>query len=336
MRQIKRIIYFLNSHSKLFKAILAFVIGISFVGSMVLAVFIGGELKSLAGTDDVVKGLLRIIEFKYETSYIVGDKFIFDKEKSKIMLLAKDPLIENIVNIDDLPGSEYGFSINGEGKIFDEASSITITEDVRSIAVVSKKYPSIKAIIEITVAKAPKQESLVTQLLCEAENAKLYQDNILLTNEDKATKPDTEKPFNSSKGLITDGELCSGGAVLRNFQSRNMKVEFEFISLETTQINLLIMCCKRPTSQVFGENYLVTVNGKTVPEIDSQVVPAGSGYFEQYSLEAVTINVVRGINRIVFESGAVVGKSNPVNLDAIKLIADNAILSGLDVVEQAK
>ena len=60
------------------------------------------------------------------------------------MLLAKDPLIEHIVNIDDLPGSEYGFSINGEGKIFDEASSITITEDVHSIAVVSKNILALK------------------------------------------------------------------------------------------------------------------------------------------------------------------------------------------------
>jgi len=333
MSQMRKFIDFFNLHSKLIKAIMAFVIGVLFVGSMVLSVFIGGELKSLANTDEVIKGFIRITKGKYNSSYIIGDKFVFDKDQSEIMLVAKDPLIENIVKIDDLPGTEYGFSINDQDKIYDEASSITITKDVQSIAVVSKKYPSLKASIEISAISEPNEDMLVSEFLYEAEDANLYEDGVLLSYEDKTTLPDIEKPFLSSAGSVKDGELCSGGAALRNFQSRNMMLEFEFISLETTQINLIIMCCKRPTAQVFGNNYLFTVNGESVSQVDSQSIPAGSGYFEPYALEVVTINIVRGKNTIVFESGTKVGKTNPINLDAIKLIANNAILGGIDATQ---
>lgn len=132
---------FVDKNIKVIKIITAGVLSLGFIGSVALSIFSGGEFKDEVNVEEA-KGILTIAEAKYSTSYIAGDKFSFDKENAKIQLLAKDPLIETMVIIDELPESEYGFKVNGEGEIIVNPADITLSKEVDTIDVVSVVYPT--------------------------------------------------------------------------------------------------------------------------------------------------------------------------------------------------
>ena len=98
-----------------------------------------------------VKGVLKITEEGFVTNYIENDAFSFDTTDTKIQLLAKDPEKEDVVNIPELPASSYGFKVNGDGEIIDDPSTITVTNEITSVSVVSKEYPTLTVDIPIRV-----------------------------------------------------------------------------------------------------------------------------------------------------------------------------------------
>ena len=313
--------------NKLMKVIVSIVLFVCFAGSIVWAVFSGDEFKTIT-EEQTVKGLMRINGGSYSTNYLTGDTFSFDKEESEIFLLAKDPAEKELVKIEDLPASEFGFLVNGKGDIIDEPNSIVMNKDVTKITVVSKKYPTLTVDIPVKVVDGIDPSKLVSSLTFEAENAKIYENGKLLTQEELQTRPDTAKPYLSSHGTPASGGPWSGGVVLRNFQSTNMTVEMEIICTEACQAQLTIMICMRKESKTFGEYFDFKLNGANVSEVDAAVIPKdpANGYFSPYSIPAITVQLERGINRLVFKSGSEVGKVSPVNLDGVKLVANSAVL----------
>ena len=169
----------------------------------------------------------------------------------------------------------------------------------------------------------PKPGELMSELLLEAEAAELYTaEGKLLTDEEKRTLPDTKKPYISSAGTTVAGVDCSGGAALRNFSS-GMKVQFEFNSEVEGEVNFIILTCKRPDDALFDTGYVITVNSTTIKT--GATVP-GLGkkeYFTPYTLPAVKITIKKGLNVITFAYG----EPYPCNLDAIKIVAADKILS---------
>lgn len=304
-------------------------LSLGFVGSIIGAVFGGGEFSS-NNNQESVKGLIRVTEAKYASSYIAGDKFSFNKEDATIQLIAKDPAIEKLVNIKDLPASEYGFMINGEGEYYQDASMITMTKDIKSVSIVSRVYQELKYDLPVSVYGAIDESKLASSTLIEAENADLYSSNgELLTQEQKETLPTAEKPYLSNKGTDIKGQDCSGGAALRNISS-GMRVEFNFVSSESTTIKLNIMICKRNSASNFDTGYKMTVNGNTI--ITNHTVPAGSGYFTPYTITLDAIAVQRGVNKVVFTYN----QSSPHNLDALEVVASDGanIIGTMDAIEE--
>lgn len=141
-----------NRHHKLIDIAVLSIIALLFAGSIVLAVFMGGEFSDAsASEEDTVKGFMSFTTSSYETEYDEGDCFVFDKEKSQLRLVFKDPDTDTIIDITDLETERYGFMINGEGLFYDDASSVIMHPDVKTIAVVSKDYTEISIEIEVTV-----------------------------------------------------------------------------------------------------------------------------------------------------------------------------------------
>lgn len=303
-----------NSRNVL-KVVLAVVVGLLFVGSILLAVFIGGEFAPEANAVST-KGLIRLTDACYDTSYIEGDKFVFDKESSSVMLVAKDmSLGENgqVVKVDDLPAQEYGFKVNGDGDIIYDPAQIIVTKDVHTIDIVSKQYPDVTLPLDITVYGGIDTSKLAQSVTLEAENADLYTSGgELLSQEDKKVLPDTNKPYLSNEGDTKDGLSCSGGACIRNF-SVGMKMDFIFASAVSGTYDLTIKCCSRPSATAFDSGVTMTVNGNK--QQTGVTVPAGDGYFTPYEF-TIQINVVRGLNTISFESIAA-----NCNLDALVITA---------------
>ena len=314
---------------KLLKILLPIAIAILFVGSVCLAIFSGGELSQVA-EPEIVKGLIRMNQSKYATKYFVGDTFSFDKEAAVIQLVAKDPLIDGIVKIDRLPSSEFGFLVNGTGEYFSNPADIHMTMDVESISVVSRVYRNLGIELPVKVVAPVDADKLVSELLFEAEHANIYQDGKLLTYEDLSTKPATDKPFLSNEGTAPqDGSKLSGGVCLRNFQSLNMKVEFEIVCNEEAEVEFEILLCMRNKDVRFPDSFVLTVNGERIPALDAMTIPAdpAGGYFAPYVTQKVTIKLNRGFNAITFDSGSAAGTGSPCNLDAIRLKAASAILA---------
>ena len=383
---------------KALKIVAAIILALLFIASLVFSVLIGGELLEKPAIDNRTKGLIRLESPNYQQEYFEGDPLVFDKDRNQVTLVAKDPALENIVKIDDLPGPEYGFKVR---KLFDEegnrvdpedieenallkpkeeqetekksairlraadeevqtgeseegtegseseeeeeipvyfyedtpfseqASGIKATRDMGTVYLVSKRYQDLMLPLDIEVLNGKLDETgLVNSQLMEAEKADVYLDDELLTEEDLATKPDENKPFDSSKGTTVAGEDCSGGACLRSFGSNNMKVDFLLVSSKAVDVELTIKVCKRPKAGQFDSFYKFTVNGVAYEEISSQEIPAGSSgqYYEPYDMEKVTVHIQRGVNHLTFASGSSVGTSSPVNLDGILVTSTENVL----------
>lgn len=103
------------------KIALGIILVIGFIASILVSIFIGGELLEKPVVDNSTKGLIRLEEPNYQREYFVGDTFSFDKDENQVTLVARDPALENPVKIDDLPGPEYGFIVR---KVYDEENNL--------------------------------------------------------------------------------------------------------------------------------------------------------------------------------------------------------------------
>ena len=317
---------FYESKKKPIIAIGSSVLAVLFVASVVIAVFCGGEFAKKDEKKKEVKGLLQIVNASYSVSYLDGDSFSFDKQTAEISLVARDPAFTETVKIPKLPATEYGFKVNGEGEFILNPNDVKMTKDVKTVRLVSKLYQNIGKDIEVTVTDKPDVGELTNKVLIEAENADLYTaDGKLLTDEEKRTLPDTNKPYISSAGSTVAGGDCSGGATLRNFSS-GMKVQFKVYSEVNQEADFTILTCQRPDDATFDTGYVITVNSTTIKT--GAIVP-GVGkkeYFTPYTLPTVKIILNRGINVITFAYGT----ASPCNLDAIKIeTAENKTLAVL-------
>ena len=315
MSQLENIKNFWANNRKWINIVLAAVVSLLFIGSILLAVFIGGELKSgeqLATT----KGLLRV-EGDYGTSYIDGDKFVFDKKNAGVMLVAKDTVLDKVVKVDNLPEAEYGFQVNGEGEIYYDASQIALGKDVYTVDIVSKQYPDVKLPIDVKVYASLDDDEFTDEITLEAEAADLYTgDGTLLTEEQKATLPDGNKPYLSNKGTTTDGADCSGGACIRNF-SAGMKMQFSFASGVSGEYNLTVKLCKRPSATSFDSSVVIEFNGEKITT--GVTIPGGTGYYQTYEFQ-IPVYVQRGLNTVAFTSNG-----STCNMDALVLEAAEGV-----------
>lgn len=312
MDGLQNIKNFCVSHKKTLVSIVATVLCLAFVGSLVWAVFCGGEFAP-EKTSSEVKGLLSLDSADYRTDYLSGETFVFDKQSARVRLIVKDPARENIINIDDLPADQYGFLVNGEGDIVLDASSIVMDSSVKTIAVASTVYPTIKAVVNVTVVDFDKS-ALSSSLLLEAENAELYDGaGNLVSAEQKKVLPNENKPYVSSEGAEKKGFDCSGGACLRNI-TQGMQVRFSFVCDKDVEADFAVLICKRPSNASFDSGYTITVNG--VSYATGATVPgdAAGGYFVPYRIDGLKITLKKGINVITFTC-----KQKPCNLDGIYL-----------------
>lgn len=356
---------------------------LGFVGNVFYAVFSGGEFTEKE--EQVVKtaGLLKVDEAKYVSSYFSGEQFSFDKEKSKVSLVAKDKAIPELVKIEDLPSGEYGFMAshfedengnkvlkdvvdkesNMESKedsstdevssstakekkdkyteVFEEyhkdPSEITMDSYMNEIYVVSDMYKDLKSPLSIQVIDGEIEESKLTDnITFEAENANIYKDGILLSQEELSSMPDRQKPFLSDKGESpleqSVSEKLSGGVCLRNLQSYNMKLDFIIVTKEACESSLTIQYCNRKESKKFNSYFKVLVNGDSYEKLDEQSTVKGKDFFTPRQLSPVTIQLNKGLNHITFESGTDVSRLNPVNLDAIFLKTESKNIGTMDSV----
>lgn len=327
MELISKVAGFWAKNKKILTIVISALLAVCFIGSVLLAVFIGGEFRHEdAGVK--AKGMMQFIKTDYETVYAVGDKFDFKRENTQINLIAKATGKDGIIEIEDM--QSYGFKVNGEGDIIHDASSITMTEDVTAISVVSKEFPTISVDIPVRVVSLDGIE-FKNELTLEEQDAELYKDDTLLNwykdgpeyDAENAQPDDAREYLGSNRPNGARGEECSGGDCFFNFQTSQMEIRYEIFCNETTQVELQVMVCKRPQGGKFGSFYDFTINGKTVEEVADVTVPAGpSGqYFDPYTLETVTITLRRGSNVFSFKN-----YSNPVNFDAIKLTAASSVL----------
>lgn len=356
---------------------------LGFAGNVIYAVFSGGEFTQKEQQVVKTAGLLRVEEAKYVSSYFSGEQFSFDKEKSKVSLVAKDKAIPELVKIDDLPSGEYGFMAShyedengnkvlkeivdkensidpkedssiGEDtdstvlekkekytEVFEEyhkdPSEITMDAFMNEIYVVSDMYQDLKSPLSIQVIDGIIEESKLTDnITFEAEQANIYKDGILLSEEELGSMPDTQKPFLSNKGESplepSVSEKLSGGACLRNFQSYNMKLDFTIVTSQACESLLTIQYCNRKESKKFGSYFKVLVNGDAYEEIDEQSTIKGTDFFTPRQLAPVKIQLNKGLNHISFESGTDVSRLNPVNLDAIFLKTEAKSIGTMDAV----
>ena len=325
------------------KGILTFIgvvlVVVLFAVSVFCAVFSGGEIP-LIPEEEEIKGLLQINSANYKTMYFEGDSFSFDKDTADISLVAKDPDYEELVKVEHLPTSEFGFRINGEENFISNPESITMSKDIETIELISREYPSLSVPLEYSIASAPDASKLRNELTLEAETADLYREDVILSTADKTVEPDEATPFISSSGNPNSNinpDILSGGACLRNFQSLNMRVEFQVVCQRETQVELTVIACSRTSNKeaedTFSDHFKFTVNGESIAAIDNYNMPLASNYFTPHEI-TVTITLPRGINMLVFESGSDLGTKSPYNLDAVRVAALNgrAVLGTLDSI----
>ena len=305
---------FCVSHKKILVPVVAAILCLAFVGSLVWAVFGGGEFAP-EQKDNQVKGLLSLDSAYYRTDYLSGENFVFDKQNARVRLIAKDPTREKIINIDDLPADQYGFLVNGEGEMILDGASIVMDSSVKTIAVASTVYPTVRVSLSVTVVSFD-QADFVSTLTVEAENAELYDAaGKIVSFEQKKTLPNENKPYVSSEGTDKTGLSCSGGACLRNL-TQGMQVRFSFVCNADVEVDFSVLTCKRPSNASFDGGYSIDVNGEAY--FTKATVPGDTdgGYFVPYKIEGLRLTLKKGINVITFTC-----KQKPCNLDGIQLSA---------------
>ena len=119
------------------------------MASIVVSIFIGGEFKDENKNLEPVYRLM--VSGEYEDEYDKGEMFVFNKEEANVKLVIKDPKAEEKIKVEELVGDDYGFKINGEGRIYLESYEIIVNKDIEKISVVSLKYPTVSYDIVITV-----------------------------------------------------------------------------------------------------------------------------------------------------------------------------------------
>ena len=339
MNLYEKIGKFWSKHRMIIIAVASVVVAMAFIATILLTMFLGGDEFKTTVEYASAKGMITVEDGCYFTSYLKGDTFHFEKENANVRLLAKDPAIDEVINIKRLPASEYGFLVNGEGDYIDNPSDIVMDLNVNKITLVSRVYRNLQYDLPITVTDGYVDSTKLTnKVTIEAEDANLYNSSgKLLTDEEKRTLPDADKPYISNVGSSGNikGENCSGGACIRNFAA-GMKIEFEVVCSETTNVLLEIHICKRPGNVASFDggfvtklNGVVLTTGQSIPE-----GPAGD-YFDPYAF-TITVTLQRGRNVITFEKG----KDSPGNLDAIAISAmsedgtpsDSKILGGIDAL----
>ena len=213
---------------------------------------------------------------------------------------------------------------------------ITLTADMGTICLASKRYPDLTQELDVSVIDGRIDESLLSDTITlEAENADVYKDDVLLTYEQLQTLPDGEKPFLSTAGTSPSGQDCSGGACLRSFNDNNMKVDFTIVTSQAVTVNVDTLICLRPSADVFSNFFKVTVNGVDYDDLGVQEIPAGSGYYTPHVMETVQMELQKGVNHVVFQSGPQVSGKSPCNLDALKISTGNEelkVIGGEDVI----
>jgi hypothetical protein len=318
------------------KVIMSFVLFVCFVGSVAWAVFSGDEFKTIT-KEDPTKGLMKINVGFYSQTYLAGDTFVFDKEGSEISLVAKDPRDPDLVRVDDLPPYEYGFLINGEGAIIEDPSEIVMTTDITKISVVSIDYPDLRVDIPVNVISELDASKLVNNLVLEAESAKIYQNGVLLSKNDMETLPNPKQPYSGiagsdpAKDPVAEGSW-SGGNILRNLEGNDMEVRMEILAAEECDVQLEIVVCMRRDSKTFGEYYAFTLNGEHIEALDNSIIPKdpANGYYATYTIPAVTVHLDKGINVLSFKCGDYVNIASTVNLDVVRIIAEESVLVGCE------
>ena len=318
------------------KLIVSIVLVICFIGTVVWTVFSGDEFNTIT-KEDTTKGLMKIDIGLYSQTYLAGDKFVFDKEASVLSLIAKDPKDPDLVRIDNMPSYEYGFLINGEGNIIEDPSDIVMTTDITKITVVSIDYPDLQVDIPVKVISELDTSNQTDSLLLEAENAKIYQNGVLLTENDLATAPNPKKPFSgkvgSDESLI---ETWSGGDIIRSLDDNDMEIRMEILCAEECEVQLEVVVCMCRDSRTFGEYFAFYLNGERVEALDNSVIPKdpANGYYVPYTIPAVTVKLQKGLNVLSFRCGEYVNIESTINLDAVKITAPVVVLSTVDQYEQ--
>jgi hypothetical protein len=318
------------------KVIISIVLFICFVGSVAWSVFSGDEFKTIA-KEDPTKGLMKINVGLYSQTYLAGDTFVFDKEGSVVSLVAKDPRDPDLVRVDDLPSYEYGFLINGEGTIIVDPSEIVMTPDIEKITVVSIDYPDLQVDIPVNVISELDSSKLVNNLVLEAESAKIYQNGVLLSNKDLETLPNPKQPYSGiagsdpAKDPVAEGSW-SGGNILRSLEGNNMEIRMEILAAEECDVQLEIVVCMCRDPRVFGEYFAFTVNGERISALDNSAIPKdpAKGYYATYTIPAVTVHLDKGINLLSFKCGEYVNISKTINIDAVRITANAAVLTGAE------
>jgi len=334
MKVIEKTKNFYSKHRKTVNLTSGLVLAALFVGSICLSIFSGGELLHMndGSSSSDVKGVMKLTSASYNTSYITGDSFVFDKDSAVIQLLVKDPSLDSVVDIENLPPEDYGFMINGEGEFYEDASSVIMGQGIDSVYVVSKDYQTVGVEIPVTVYKSIDTSLLIDDYLMEAEDADLYDAaGNLLTDEQKATEPNDNKPYRSDEGQTPAGEDCSGGACLRNL-TVGMYTAFDFVSSTSGTVTMNLGICERPKAVTLDNVDSIDVNGKLITT--GATIPASSdgGYFTNYVVHDISISVVRGFNKVVITDKN--SSEGIPNLDYVEFKASEATIGPKNALEE--
>lgn len=148
MKQTLQIREFCVKNRKVITVVLSAVLAVLFIGSILLAVFIGGEFGAEEEAPVTVKGKMSLNSAEYKTVYEEGEEFYFGQ--TEVYVVAKIPNVEEIFK-ETLFSDEYGFTLNDEETIYTDVSEIVMTKEVTSVFVVWLDHPTIKAEIAVTV-----------------------------------------------------------------------------------------------------------------------------------------------------------------------------------------
>ena len=332
-----------------FKVSAICVVSLLFVGSIILSIFSGGELFDQNEADSGIKGILRLEENNYQQSYFAGDTFSFDKDENKVTLVAKDPALEDVVQVDNLPGPEYGFVVR---KIYDEDNNLVSPEEVPADANLVKRTLR-KSSVSTETSEGVSSDSSSEATTSEEEeiptytyvDSEFYEDAEDITMEpDMGTIYLTSKRYQDLKielptevinGSIDESKLAD--SLLLEAETALIYKDDTLLTISSVaqEVDLTIKLCLRPNETQFDSNYVFTVNGISYESIDSQVIPAGPAgqYFECYDLQTVKVNINRGINVFSFVSGSSVGTASGIcNLDAIQVSSSLSNIGTRDVI----